>query len=439
MKHLAISTNNVARTLVVIVLVGVPFHAFLTVWGSAIFGHYQLLRLWDDGLLALLVGVAAYWLAKDRVARTWFMESLLVRLIVAYGLLTVLLGVVSLARGDVSPKALLYGLLVNARYLVWFLAVLLTAQRSNWLQRHWRQLVLLPAGIVVVFALLQYFALPHNFLEHFGYHTTTTIAPIETINHNSNYIRVQSTLRGANPLGAYLVVVCSAIVAAFLWERSRRSAATAVLLLTGVALYTTGSRSAWIGVVLSIATAAWLHLQGRRARKLLLYGAAVLLLVGIGAFLTLKDNAGLQNELLHTQDHSAVATSSNQAHASATLTGVKQVLHQPLGDGPGTAGPASVYNTKQPARIAENYYVQIAQETGWLGLALFLGIVTLVGWELYQRSMEGPLQLTVFAAFVGIAFVNLLSHAWSDDTLAFVWWGLAGIVLGSAKPSKAAK
>jgi len=35
----------------------------------------------------------------------------------------------------------------------------------------------------------------------------------------------------------------------------------------------------------------------------------------------------------------------------------------------------------------------------------------------------------LLASLIGLIFVNLVSHAWADDTLAYVWWGLAGIAL----------
>ena len=117
---------------------------------------------------------------------------------------------------------------------------------------------------------------------------------------------------------------------------------------------------------------AWFQLRSRQARLLAAAIAAGGLLCAGGAFWLTKDNTAVQNALFHTQDHSASSVSSNDAHVSAFRSGVTDVLQQPLGDGPGTAGPASVYNSDHPARIAENYYVQIAQETGWLGLALFL-------------------------------------------------------------------
>jgi hypothetical protein len=432
MKRTADQTSKLAGYLTMALLALVPFHGFLTVWASALVGHYALLRVWDELLFVPIIGIVVFWLARDHALRQWFFGSLLVRLILAYASLTVLLCIVAYAKDAVTPKALFYGLLINLRFLFWFLAVLLTVQRSPWLTRQWPRYVLAPAAVVVIFAVLQYILLPHDFLVHFGYDTATTIAPIETINHNDSYIRVQSTLRGANPLGAYLVIILSVLAALF--TRGRRRIICAVFGVLGAfALYASGSRSAWIGMLLSIALLAWLLIRGRRAQ--LLYaaiGTGFILLAGIG-FLMFRHNAGLQNAVLHTQDNSAVATTSNEAHASAVIQGLKDVAHQPLGDGPGTAGPASVYNGPYGGRIAENYYVQIAQEVGWLGLALLLSILVLVGIELYQRAGESTLALALFAAFIGIAFINLLSHAWTDDTLAFLWWGLAAISLGSIK------
>jgi hypothetical protein len=429
------TSSNIANGLAAVVLVGVPFHAFLTIWGSTIVGHYTALRLWDDvGLLALF-GISVYWLVRDKLLREWFTGSLLVRLILAYAGLTLLLGLVSWAKGDVTPKALAYGVLVNLRLFVWFLAVLLAAQRSPWLRRMWPKLLLIPAAIVIVFAVLQYTVLPHDFLGHFGYNATTNIAPIETINHNSHYIRVQSTLRGANPLGAYLVLILSSLGA--LYVRGKRKAVCGTFgVVALLALYATGSRSAWIGSLVSLAVIVWFQLKGPRGRIMFGVIGALVLLIGAGGYLLARNNSGVQNAVLHTQDHSTISETSNEAHVSALKDGVEDVMHQPLGAGPGTAGPASVYNASHGSRIAENYYVQVAQEVGWLGLALFLSIAVLVVMELYGQIGSSRLALALFASFFGLAFVNLLSHAWVDDTLAYLWWGLAGIALAQPLPKR---
>ena len=431
MKLTSVSLGRAAAALVAAVLCLVPFHGFITVWASTLVGHYTALRVWDDALLLLVFAIACVWLARDRKLWRWFTHSLLVRLIFAYCVLTLLLGAVSFLKGEVTGKALAYGLLVNLRYLVWFLVVLLVARRGAFLHRNWKSLLLYPAAAVAVFAVLQYTVLPHDFLAHFGYNAATNIAPIETINHNANYIRVQSFTRGANPLGAYLVVVLAALSALQPWGR-RRWLDVVCGAWTLLALYATGSRSAWIGAALAVGAITWLRMRSPRMRLIFGGVAMAAIVLGTGAFLLLKNDVNVQNEVLHTQANSAVATTSNGAHVSAMRRGLSDVVHQPLGDGPGTAGPASVYNTGHGARIAENYYIQIAQETGWIGLFLLLAIFVLVALELYEKAIESQLALALLASFAGLAFVALLSHSWTDDTLSFLWWGFAGIALAKS-------
>jgi len=267
--------------------------------------------------------------------------------------------------------------------------------------------------------------LPRDFLSHFGYNSNT-IAPYETINHNVHYIRIESTLRGANPLGAYLLIPISLLTV--LIVRGKRGWQYVAFLLAAVlALYFSFSRSAWLGAVLSIGLILLISLRSRQAKRWIATLACLGLVIIGGLALNSRHNIRLENILLHTQTHSAIKTTSDEGHATALKAGLHDLLHQPLGHGPGSAGPASIYNN-HPARIAENFYVQIGQETGWLGLGLFLLINGGVGYLLWVRRSD-PLALSLFASLIGLSLINLLSHAWADDTLAYVWWGLAGIAM----------
>ena len=61
---------------------------------------------------------------------------------------------------------------------------------------------------------------------------------------------------------------------------------------------------------------------------------------------------------------------------------------------------------------------------------MFVLINAGVGYLLWLRRAD-PLALTLFASLIGLTLVNMLSHAWADDTLAYVWWGLAGVAMAS--------
>jgi hypothetical protein len=412
--------------LTMIILLLVPFHAFLTVWASSIIGHYIALRLWKEVFLVLCIVGVLYLLFTDRKIRTHTLPRRLVQIILFYALLNLIWGLIAFNQHDVTAKALGYGLIVNLRFLAFFLVTWSVALRMKRLRVHWQWLVLWSAAGVVIFGLLQAIALPHDFLRHFGY-GDATIPAVETINHNQHYIRIASTLRGANPLGAYLLIPIS-LLTVMMIRRGRNWKLALFLAGAAIVLFFSFSRSAWVGAALSILTVLLLSRLSAKTQKIALAVVAVVIFAGAATVATYKNNVHFQNFVLHTQHNSAIKTTSNEGHLEALEDGAKDVEKDPLGDGPGTAGPASYYNTGHQTKIAENYYVQVAQETGVIGLILFLLINVGVGYLLFLRR-DDPLALSLFASLIGLAFINLLSHAWTDDTLAYVWWGLAGVAM----------
>jgi hypothetical protein len=404
-----------------------PFHAFLTVWLSSAVSHYTALRLWKEVILVLLAIGAVWLLCKDRDLRKQLMSSKLMWLIGAYTLVQLIWGAVAYMNHAVTAKALGYGLLVNLRFLVFFVIVWLVASRTPWLRQCWQKLILLPAAAVIGIGLLQRFVLPHDVLKHFGY-GRDTIPAYETIDHKVQYLRIQSTLRGANLLGAYLVLVLSV-----LYTAGRRWWRWAGLAAGLIVLFCSGSRGAWIGAAAALFVLGFMTAASRIDKRWLVGGLVLVAVVGIGGIVALRNNDVVQNVLFHTDEHSHSAVSSNSAHFSASKDALVQVVHEPLGRGPGTAGPASVYNNGHASRIAENYFLQIGQEVGWIGLAAFLALYIYIGQLLWARRND-ELARSLFAAFVGISCVAMLMHIWTDDTVAYLWWGLAGLALAPTFP-----
>jgi hypothetical protein len=414
--------------LAALIFILIPFHAFLTVWLASGLGHYTLLRLWKEFLLALLFGGSLYLLVNDSKLRKNFISSRLVQIAGLYLLLSLVWGIGAHLLHKVSSKALGYGLVVNLRFLIFFLAVWIIATKSQKLREVLPKLVLIPAAIVVIFGLLQRLVLPYDVLKHFGY-SSTTIYPSETINHNLNYPRIMSSLRGANPLGAYLVLVISYLAVLQAKAKKYRWLWLIFGLAATVTLFLSYSRGAWLGLTANFIVLIWVSVSRTKAKQILLAGSV--LLIATAAVLTIawRHNPTFENAILHTQSHSAIKTNSNEGHVSAFRSGLDDALTESLGRGVGTAGPASVYNQGR-ARIAENYYIQLAQEVGWLGLALFLAINILLARELWHRRAD-ILAIVLLASLVGLALVNLVSHGWTDDTIAYIFWGLAGVAMAT--------
>lgn len=409
-----------------IIIALLPFHAFFTVWISSLMGHYTALRLWKEVLLLVITLGAIVLVTIDQKIRRFTLSRHLTWLIQAYFVVIVARGLIAFAAGDVTLKALLYGLAVDLRYLAFFLVVWAAAVRTSRLRSNWRWIIIVPSMVVVVFGLLQAFALPNDFLKHFGY-GSQTIPAFETINSNDNYVRIASTLRGPNPLGAYMIIPISIMLVLLSRNKLRRNWQYLVLLASYVVLFFSFSRSAWIGALLATIIVVTVHFSEKITRKRALISAVIVLAFLGGFAVGFRNNSHFQNVFLHTEDQSQIAESSNDGHVSAVSDGLHDIVHEPLGRGTGTAGPASVYNDGH-ARISENYFLQVGQEAGVIGLVLLLIITGGVGYLLWIRR-DDALALSLFAALVGLTFVNLLSHAWSDDTLAYVFWGLAGIAM----------
>jgi len=411
-----------------LILLLMPFHAFLTVWGSSLVGHYTALRLWKEAILVICVLGAVYLILADHKIRSHTLSRRLVWLILAYMALNLAWALLSLIQHDTAAKAIGYGLIINLRFLAFFLVTWAVALRMARLRSHWQWMVYWPAMGVIFFGLLQIF-LPHDFLRHFGY-GSSTIPAYETINHNIHYIRITSTLRGANPLGAYLLIPISLLVVLLL-NKGRTWLQAGLLAVGTIVLFFSFSRSAWIGAVIAVAVILGLTKLPKQSQKLVLIGFGCLAIIAAGLTLAFRNNNHFENFVFHTQTESTIKVSSNQGHLTALKNGLNDIKHEPLGSGPGTAGPASAYNN-HPARISENYFIQIGQETGVIGMLLFLLINIGVAVLLYIRR-DDPLALSLLASLIGLTFINLLSHAWADDTLAYVWWGLAGIAMAPNK------
>lgn len=437
-----IKALSVVRRIVVcgwlILLVALPFHALLSTWGGTTLGPYEVWKVWKDILLLALAVAAGCCVLTDPSLRRSALRSPLVRLCAAYGVLHVVITAMLMR----DPDALAYGLLINLRIVLIFLIGALAARILPLRNKNLLQIALVPAVLVIAIGLLQMFVLPSGSFEWFGY-GDETIAATSTIDDNPDDIRVMSTLRGPNPLGAYLAMAISFVLAYAMTRffrgdslklkerlhRNWQSMALAVgALLTGfVVLYGTHGRAGWIAAALAVIVVV-LVLSPRRLRTYLLaLGAAATLVLGSTLYVH-RDSHFVRVVILHDNPDTGAEVTSNDAHKEATLEGLRDIKERPLtGCGAGCAGPASFYNNDGPS-IAENYYVQIGQEIGVFGLTLFLAILIMTGRYLWLMRKD-PVACALLASLVGISAANMFLHVWADDTIAYVWWGLAGAVL----------
>lgn len=411
-----------------------PLHILLSTWIGTSWGILETMKVLKD--VVMFTGFLL--LLTTSLKKDWFVRLLhtkLLWLIVAYGALTLLLAAIR----PTDNTAEVLGVVYNTRFLVFFLYGLLLYHSVDYLRlrKHALMAVLGSALFVLVFGILQYTVIPNNALTHLGYQRSNGVLPAFFIDDKPDLERIMSTLRDPNSFGSYVIIIGSIALVMLLKKVNYRRLAAGFTALSVLCLWFSFSRSAWLGFTLSCLMIATLvykdKISSKQAKRVLVLGG-VTVVVFIGLVALFKNSYFIQNVVFHA-DKNTVLEDPNQLRIRFWKESVSSVVHNPAGGGPGTAGIVSI-RTGSHGKLNENYYLQIASEVGVLGLLLFLAILILVGLKLYVRVTNDWLALALLASLAGLLLTNFLVHIWSNEAVAYTWWGLAGLcVIIGKKPA----
>ena len=413
--------ESLLKAIILIVGIGVILHTPVTVWLSSLLPDFtSYIKAWKEVLLFIGLAIAAILIFKYK--KTVPHKNLMI-LVSIYALLHLLM-IIFNYKGLFASIA---GLMIDLRYLVYFAMVLFAINLDASFKQKFLKIAFIGAGIVTIFALLQVYILPNDFLSLLGY-SKATILPYMTIDQNENYIRINSTLRGPNPLGAYAIMTI-AILASWLTVNHRKldtkkSTIVSLILVGGlVALWSSYSRSALLAAVVAIVFLAFNRFNV--SKKNLSIFAVIAVALG-GMIFAMRGTSFVSQVFLH--DNTAIVDNlnSNEGHASSLATGWDLMVANPFGVGVGTTGSASMHT--ESSLIIENQYLFVAHEVGWLGLALFLAITVLVSFKLWKRNSDW-LSISVLASGIGIYLIGFFLPVWADDTVSIIWWGLAAAAI----------
>lgn len=432
MKKSDLYPSFLERLYLVVVLTifgGIVLHAPLSVFlGTLLPDYAEFIKAWKEILMLLLIPVAIVVATRRRLWASLFSDWVF-HIVLAYTALH-LATVGLLYQGAAATAA---GLAIDLRYVLFFALVYVLIRSRPELRRLFVTVGIVGASIVTGFATLQLF-LPADFLRHIGY-GPNTIMPYMTVDENHDYIRISSTLRGPNPLGAYAGVVLALITAAFVRgkfaARSRRLQIGVALLVACslIALWFNYSRSALVAGLGMIGLVFALTKLRQPTRRAWLVGGIVSICLVAGLALS-WNSSFVSNVILHDNPTSGAAVTSNDGHVDSLREGTIRLIEQPLGAGVGSTGSASLQG--EAPIIIENQYLFVAHETGWIGLALFLLLFSLIMVRLW-RARQDWLALGIFASGVGLAAIGVLLPVWVDDTVSIIWWGLAAVALAGRR------
>lgn len=413
--------------LLLVIFGGIVLHAPLSVGFGTLFPGYDLvIKSWKEILIGVATVFGAIVLTKRK---QWgvFKQPLLLLILGYVGLHLALLAFM-----NQGPEVALAGLLIDLRFVVYFVLVYVAIRLYPNLRKPFLQIFAVGALTVAMFSILQVTVLPKDVLTKIGY-GETTIQPYLYVDQNPDYVRINGTMRGPNSLGAYAVIVLALLTAFLIAGRKlldkKQSLVVAIIGAGGlVALWFSYSRSALLAFAAAIGLVVIITV-GKKIPKWLWASVAIVLIVGGVGLYFARDSSFVNNVILHDDPTTGAKVTSNQGHADSVEYGIDRMINQPLGGGIGSTGSASLLGDSP--LIIENQYLFIAHETGWLGLILFLIIFVKILVELWRRRKDW-LALGAFTSGIGLALIALLLPTWADDTVAIIWWGLAALALGGS-------
>lgn len=420
-KFSKLSLEQLIYVGMILLIVAMPFHAFLATYLGSITHLGHNIQAWKEIIIVVMTIIATIYLFNRKEARPKL--DRMNYLVVAIVILALTISLIKYG----SLSALLFGIKTDLVPLLVFVIAQIVATKFDDSKVY--NLIVWPAFIVSLLAILQALAIPPDLLSQLGYNNST-IVPAQYVDPTTMALRAFSTLGGPNQLGAYLILPITLVMARLTERFDPKKALILTSLLVG--LYLTYSRSAWIGAGLAIIATILVRAKQRNRIKIVA-GILISLVTVLLLFISrnfCNPNNFIQYYLLHGNFTNHTLQGSDQIRLDSLSKGLGAIANNPLGQGLGSAGPASYHALK--SLITENWYLQIAIEIGLVGLALVLVFLGLNAVELLRDavSQKNLASLSLFASLIGLIGTNMFLHSFSDSTLAIVFFAMMGIQHG---------
>jgi len=449
--------TRIREWLTVILVALLPLHAFIVTFKTKLLlgpGNAPLtaLTLWKEVLLLVILGLAVIeiWRQWQRDPKQISEFDRIDAIVVCLFLLAAVVSVLTFQ----NVELMLYGVKYDLVPLFAFLIL----RRVSWSKEFTHnvlQALLLVGCVVALYGIAALF-LPIGFFKVIGYSDLHSLylpgGPLPAFHQigETGLRRLQSTLSGPNQAGLWLLIpYCLALLFTLRRPDAHRAAMT---LLIGVTLVLSFSRAAWVAAAVITFVSLRTHLSQKFPRHHIVSAGGIIVVALV---------------IITVWEPSLILRfASSRDHMARPLAAIQRMIEQPWGTGLGTAGPASnrvsdvcvsvpagadtswaadrpdlcVFAGDEQVQpldrecncpfLPENWYLQIGVELGWIGMALFVGLILLVlsklraASRLRSESYAG-LAEGIFLAMLGISLAALFLHAWEDSAVAYSIWILA--------------
>lgn len=314
--------------------------------------------------------------------------------------------------------------LKGARFTIYPLIVFFLIHQLNFEKKYKKWIFLTSIAVGIIIALL---AITELF--GFGVPLTTRYSgegALDTVHFvgSSGIIRLQSILAGPNALGLYVV---SLLAVMLFWGREnlRRFYLPASIIITIIGLLTF-SRSAMVGLIIIWLLYGWGFLVQKLTRVWYLIGAIALFVVLSVVIFSQATSPVFRQIVSHDTSNSYRVEQYQRIWDTKNEIGL-------FGRGLGTAGPSSQNRLDSGENHwTENVYLDIFEETGLVGIVLFLGFLFLFGKWVFglQNSFQKRLGLALLIAF---SVTGLFINYYTGQAGVYLFWVTLALISQNGK------
>lgn len=219
--------------------------------------------------------------------------------------------------------------------------------------------------------------------------------------------------------------------------RTRLRTALPWYALLAPCLFLTYVRSAYLGLLCGIVTVCVVD-RANTLRHVLVINLAFCLACAallFGGASAINSNLGQRLQSIVQQ-----TDGSSVAHKESLGTALKLISTNPLGIGLGNNGivEARFAGGVDQAQMTENWTLQAAVQTGWLGAIAYLGLtgailVSLLQTRNYCNRDVRLLRVSAGAVFVALTVAGVMIPVWDHLITSVYAWALVGMALATTK------
>lgn len=341
-----------------------------------------------------------------------------IKTISIFALLLLLYAVCSYFWRETSPAQWLRGLRFFVMPIILFLALAFTNLPIKNKKLIYSSICLISL-LIVALSIFEYFNLIPLYREY------NAVGALNNINYIGQIFvrRLQSVLQGPNAFGLYLLAVISFYLGSFnLVNKKLRYLAPVFIIF----LFLTFSRSSSIGLLVLLIIWGFYYLKGKyNLKKTIVISLASLLLLFI-ALGYIASKPAYQDYFLHGDSSSMRIEQMQRIWQERGEIGL-------FGRGLGTAGPSSVNRLDGgPNHWTENIYLDIFEELGLIGIAIYLAFIIYLLVILKRKSdnIEGR---TAFFALLSFSVTGLFINYYTGQVGLYLVWLACGLALNSSE------